>query len=136
MSRYIDAEELLAWYDDFRKREREVLLENYHKERKDEARIKISILDKMYFKVQELKDKTVDDELLEKIVNMFRPCDRDFLEFKKEDVIVGPNDRAIIGWDNYFPKKWLVEDYGFTEEEASAFIDMVNEKENEDAKIH
>lgn len=60
MPRYIDADELLAWYDDIRKYEKEILSENYHKERKDEARIKISILDKMYFKVQELEDKTAD----------------------------------------------------------------------------
>lgn len=62
MSKYIDAEELLAWYDDFRKHEREILSENYHKERKDEARIKISTLDKVYFKVQELKDNAADVE--------------------------------------------------------------------------
>lgn len=58
----------------------------------------------------------------EKIMAMFTPIERDFLDFKAEETIQGPNDRAIFGFDTNFPLKWLVEDYGFTEEEARWFI--------------
>lgn len=61
----------------------------------------------------------------EKIIAMFSPKDDDFLNFKAEEVIQGPNDRAAFGFDNFFPVKWLVEDYDFTEEEARWFISEV-----------
>lgn len=62
----------------------------------------------------------------EKIIAMFRPADGDFLDFKAEDVIQGPNDRAIFGFDTNFPLEWLVADYGFTEDEARWFISEVH----------
>lgn len=61
----------------------------------------------------------------EKIIAMFRPASCDFLEFKAEEVIEGPNDRAFIGFDTSFPIKWLVEDYDFTKEEARWFVSEV-----------
>lgn len=64
-----------------------------------------------------------------KIIGMFSapPMER-FLNFDAKDVICGPNDRAIVGFDTYFPLDWLVEDYGFTKEEARWFIDAVHKK--------
>ncbi len=60
---------------------------------------------------------------------MFQPCHKDkFLDFNGAEVIKGPNDRAIFGFDNYFPKQWLIEDYGFTLEEANWLIARVNEQ--------
>lgn len=72
---------------------------------------------------------TIEEQqtLLKKIASMFKPVDRNFLCFDKEEVITGPNDRAIVGWDNYFPIDWLIEDYGFTKQEARQFIDLVKE---------
>lgn len=62
---------------------------------------------------------------VEKIIGMFRPGGK-FLGFT--EVICGPNDRAAFGYDTYFPKKWLIEDYNFTEEEADWFIGKVCKK--------
>ena len=62
---------------------------------------------------------------------MFRPADKTFLDFDKADVIIGPNDRSIIGFDNYFPIDWLVEDYNFTKQEARQFINLVKELHKE-----
>lgn len=64
---------------------------------------------------------------IEKIIKMFTLADKDFLSFSKEDVINGPNDRSAIGFDNHFPKKWLIEDFSFTEEEAQWFIEKVKQ---------
>lgn len=72
------------------------------------------------------------DDLVKKIIKMFRPSESDFLGFSKEQVICGPNDRAIFGFDTNFPTKWLVEDYDFTEEEAAEFVRLVNEYSKED----
>lgn len=74
----------------------------------------------------------MDEKLMVKIIKMFSPVERDFLDFPKEDVIQGPNDRAVIGFDTFFPIKWLVEDYGFTEEEAKMFVSLVNKYNKED----
>jgi hypothetical protein len=66
------------------------------------------------------------DSVLQKLVAMFRPYDGDaFLEFEASDVICGPNDRALFGTDTNFPKAWLVEDFDFTDEEATWLIDAV-----------
>jgi hypothetical protein len=62
----------------------------------------------------------------EKIIAMFSPHEGKFLDFKAEEVIQGPNDRALFGFDTNFPLEWLVEDYGFTEEEARWFISEVH----------
>lgn len=64
--------------------------------------------------------------ILGKLVRMFRPYDGDrFLDYPGSDTITGPSDRAMIGIDTYFPKEWLIEDYGFTDEEASWLISAV-----------
>ena len=60
-----------------------------------------------------------------KIIKMFTPIDFDFLNFDRSEVIEGPDDRAEIGFDTYFPIKWLVEDFQFTEEEAKWFVNAV-----------
>lgn len=72
--------------------------------------------------------ENVNINAIEKIIGMFRPCDRDFLDLKKEETICGPNDRAVYGYDNYFPKKWLIEDFKFTDSEANWFIEQVNNR--------
>lgn len=70
----------------------------------------------------------IDKELVyQKIIAMFRPYDGGkFLDFPSEEVIIGPNDRAFFGYDNHFPIEWLVEDYGFTNEEATWFVNRVH----------
>lgn len=61
MTRYIDADALLAWYDEKRAHELEIIRSaDYHKERKDEARTTIATLDKVYFKVDELRSNPAD----------------------------------------------------------------------------
>ena len=61
--------------------------------------------------------------MLGKIIKMFQPHgEGKFLGFDGSDVICGPNDRAMIGYDTFFPKQWLVQDHGFTEEEADWFV--------------
>ena len=75
----------------------------------------------------------IDEQVIfQKIIKMFEPCEEDFLDFNKNEVIRGPNDRGYIGFDNYFPIPWLVEDYGFTVEEAKWFIGKVHELYDED----
>ncbi|MDE2105643.1 MAG: hypothetical protein KGL39_50920 [Patescibacteria group bacterium] len=61
------------------------------------------------------------ETLLLKICAMFRPSERD----PATDVICGPNDRVLIGFDTYFPKAEIIEDYGFTEQEADWFVETV-----------
>lgn len=75
---------------------------------------------------------SIESSAVKKIISMFSPCDYSFLEFGKEEVIQGPNDRAMFGYDTFFPVEWLVEDYGFTEEEARWFIAQVNECHKEE----
>ena len=70
-----------------------------------------------------------DRRLLKKIIAMFSRCEDRFLNFKAGEVIVGPNDRALMGYDNYFPVKWLVEDFGFTKSQAVEFVRRVHERE-------
>lgn len=72
--------------------------------------------------------------LLRKIAMMFKPVDKTFLDFDKADVIMGPNDRSIIGFDNYFHIDWIVEDYNFTKQEARQFINLVKELHKEKGK--
>lgn len=68
------------------------------------------------------------DAILEKIIKMFRPYgDGNFLDYEGAQTICGPADRAVIGSDTNFPKEWLVEDFGFTAEEAVWFIAKVRE---------
>ena len=66
------------------------------------------------------------EKLLLKVAGMFSPVDKKFLSFDAKDVIKGPVDRAVVGFDTFFPIKWLVEDFNFTEEEARQFIDLVH----------
>jgi len=74
------------------------------------------------------------EQLLNKIVGMFRSYSNGdyFLNYDSSDVICGPNDRAMFGFDTNFPIEWLVEDFGFTKEEARAFVDMVHLKDKGD----
>ena len=74
----------------------------------------------------EAKEPVARADVYKKIIAMFRPHDGEFLGFKGEEVIQGPNDRAMFGFDTNFPLEWLVEDYGFTEEEARWFISEVH----------
>ena len=71
------------------------------------------------------------ERLLNKIVGMFRSYSNGdhFLNYDSSDVVCGPNDRSMFGFDTIFPIEWLVEDFGFTKEEARAFIDMVHLKD-------
>lgn len=70
--------------------------------------------------------KVNESKVLKKVVAMFRPNGREkFLDFKGSEVICGPNDRGAMGFDTYFPKQWLMEDFGFTPAEADWFIDQV-----------
>ena len=73
-----------------------------------------------------------DLKVYEKIIKMFSPCKRGFLDYGADEVIQGPNDRAIFGFDTYFPIEWLVADYDFTEEEARWFIAEVNRLDHEE----
>lgn len=62
-------------------------------------------------------------QVLSKIIGMFRPYDgTEFLGHKGSETICGPTDRTVVGMDTNFPKQWLVEDFGFTPEEADWFI--------------
>lgn len=79
-------------------------------------------MEKVDGKMEDYKVETID-----KIIRMFRPRDRDFGPYKADEVICGPNDRALFGFDTNFPIDWLVEDYDFTKEEAEWFISKVNE---------
>lgn len=74
-----------------------------------------------------LSKEELNVSAVEKIIKMFTLAEKDFLSFSKEDVINGPNDRSVIGFDNHFPKEWLIEDFGFTEEEADWFVEKVKE---------
>lgn len=65
------------------------------------------------------------EDLYKKIIKMFRPSPCGLGPYEANELIQGPNDRAIIGCDTFFPKEWLIEDYNFTEEEADAFFDLV-----------
>jgi hypothetical protein len=68
--------------------------------------------------------------LLDKLVDMFTPRKGDFLGVHPEDtVIVGPNDRALCGFDNNFPIAWLVEDFGLTQEEAEWLVREVHARQ-------
>lgn len=67
----------------------------------------------------------INQSAIKKIIGMFTPAEENFFDFDKDSVIVGPNDRAIVGCDTYFPKKWLTEDFGFTDDEADWFIEQV-----------
>lgn len=68
----------------------------------------------------------LDKSTLHKVVGMFRPATADFFDFSKEGVVCGPNDRAMFGFDTYFPIEWLVKDFNFTEEEAKHFVNLVH----------
>jgi hypothetical protein len=80
---------------------------------------------------------TINDRaLLTKIIRMFSPHGPGtFLDFDGSDVIHGPNDRSIIGFDTNFPKAWLIEDYDFTPEEADWFVAEVKRLALEDASV-
>lgn len=68
--------------------------------------------------------------MLDKLIQMFRPHGPGkFLDYKGRDVVCGPNDRAMIGCDTNFPKRWLVEDFDFTPEEADWFVAEVHRLE-------
>lgn len=72
-------------------------------------------------------ENNYNPETIDKIIKMFSPIPGDFLNYRKEEVICGPNDRAIFGFDTFFPISWLAEDYGFTQEEAEWFVKRVQE---------
>jgi hypothetical protein len=63
--------------------------------------------------------------VFEKLLGMFRQARR-FLDFPEGEVIHGPNDRALFGFETHFPKQWLVEDFGFTPEEAEWLVSRVH----------
>lgn len=67
----------------------------------------------------------IETSLVKKIIRMFRPAEHGLGPYSASELIQGPNDRAIIGYDTFFCKEWLVEDYNFTEEEAELFIELV-----------
>jgi hypothetical protein len=68
------------------------------------------------------------DVMLGKLVRMFTPYPgSSFLNFRAADVIRGPNDRSMFGFDTNFPKEWLVEDFGFSTEEADWLVARVKE---------
>lgn len=63
--------------------------------------------------------------VLLKVAAMFSPAEQSFLGYAASDVIHGPDDRAMVGCTTCFPKLELVEDFGFTMEEAEFFIATV-----------
>ncbi len=65
--------------------------------------------------------------IFDKLVGMFRPYNDGEFVIEDGPGIMGPDDRAMIGCTTYFPKKWLVEDFDFTEEEAGWLIEAVKE---------
>jgi hypothetical protein len=73
--------------------------------------------------------------LLDKLVGMFQPYDNDGRPFMgvhaQHDVITGPADRAVVGFDTHFPVTWLVEDYNFTDHEARWLVDAVHARDKE-----
>ena len=79
----------------------------------------------------EVKTHDIEESMYSKILGMFQPATSSFLGNPKEDVIEGPKDRAMVGFDTMFTVDWLVEDFGFTEEEARLFVDKVHEKDKE-----
>lgn len=79
------------------------------------------------------KEITINTNTIVKIIKMFRPADRGLGPHEANEMIQGPNDRALIGYETFFPKDWLIEDYGFTEEEAKEFMKLVNELYVEEA---
>lgn len=74
---------------------------------------------------------TINKEaMLDKMVGMFSPYDGDtFLKFLGAETIRGPDDRSTIGFTNHFPKKWLMEDFNFTSDEADWLISQVHGKQ-------
>jgi hypothetical protein len=77
-----------------------------------------------------MKDNELKLAVLEKLVGMFGPFEEGdkFLDYPASEVICGPNDRALIGFNQNFPKQWLMEDFDFTEEEADWLIRAVRAK--------
>ena len=66
------------------------------------------------------------NSVFEKLIGMFRPYEGDrFLDFNGAEVICGPDDRSLFGSETNFPKQWLIEDFGFTSEEADYLIARV-----------
>jgi hypothetical protein len=55
--KYIDADAILKWYDDERKMEYDRLSEYEKLSSRAEAKIKIGVLDKLYFKICKLKEQ-------------------------------------------------------------------------------
>ena len=80
------------------------------------------------------KEITINTNTIVKIIRMFRPANHGIGPYKASELIQGPNDRAIIGYDTFFPEEWLIEDYGFTEEEAREFMELVKELHTEEAE--
>jgi hypothetical protein len=67
----------------------------------------------------------LQSSVLAKLVGMFRPASDDFLGYPASEVIHGPDDRALVGFPTNFPKAWLMEDFGFTEQESDWLIQEV-----------
>lgn len=77
----------------------------------------------------------IETTIFQKVLAMFRPYSgAQFLSFDGADVICGPNDRAMIGYDTHFPKQWLIEDHGFTAAEADWFVQAVQAKSRDSAE--
>lgn len=74
-----------------------------------------------------MTETLMQEAVFRKLIAMFRPYDGSrFLDFDGATTIHGPNDRAMIGFDTHFPKEWLIEDHGFTAEEADWLIAAVH----------
>lgn len=77
-----------------------------------------------------MKNGDLEKAVLKKLIGMFSPSDfSPCIGHAPSDVICGPNDRAVIGFQTYFPKKWLMEDYGFTAEEVDFLFRAVKQSE-------
>ena len=68
----------------------------------------------------------IEKSVLTKLVAMFRPATNRFLGHEPDEVIHGPNDRAMIGFDTHFLPEWLCEDFDFTRDEADWLISRVH----------
>lgn len=67
-------------------------------------------------------------EAVDKIIGMFRPCVDEKAFGKAKDVILCfPEGRTDIDVNINVPVKLLIEDYGFTEDEAVWFLNKVHE---------
>lgn len=70
----------------------------------------------------------LEKRVLTKLIKMFTPYQNYIspgVSLKNKDAILGPD----LGFGNMFHKRWLIEDFEFTDEEATWFIEQVHKQD-------